>query len=75
MIADGERQSAIILAVARAMFDGVPDARIDYLALVDPDTLSPVERIRGRTLAVVAAHLGATRLIDNRLIEVPDASD
>ncbi len=73
MIAAGERQTATILAAARALFDGVPDARIDYIALVDPNTLSPVEQISGRTLAAVAAHLGATRLIDNRLIDPPGA--
>jgi pantoate--beta-alanine ligase len=41
----------------------------EYLALVDPDTLEPVERIDGRVLAVVAARVGPARLIDNDLIE------
>jgi pantoate--beta-alanine ligase len=41
----------------------------EYLALVDPDTLEPVTRIDGRVLAVVAAHVGPARLIDNDLIE------
>jgi pantoate--beta-alanine ligase len=41
----------------------------EYLTLVDPDTLEPVERIDGRVLAVVAARVGPARLIDNDLIE------
>ena len=40
----------------------------EYLALVAADTLAPVERIDGDVLALVAARVGATRLIDNELI-------
>lgn len=75
MIAAGERDVATILVAARAMFDKVPNAKIDYIALVDPDTLAPVEQIHGRTLAAIAAHLGSTRLIDNRIIHPPSKPD
>ncbi|MBV9808390.1 MAG: pantoate--beta-alanine ligase [Solirubrobacterales bacterium] len=47
----------------------------EYFELVSTHTLAPVERIDGEVLAVVAAHLGATRLIDNQLIHpspIPD---
>ena len=37
----------------------------DYVAVVDPTTLAPLERIDGRALLVVAAHVGPVRLIDN----------
>jgi pantoate--beta-alanine ligase len=40
----------------------------DYLELVDPETLQPVARIEGETLALVAARVGSTRLIDNYTI-------
>ncbi len=46
------------------------DARIDYLALADPDTLEPVHEIRGPVVALLAVHIENTRLIDNRLIEM-----
>jgi len=39
--------------------------RIDYIAIVDPDTLEPVERIEGKVLIAIAAQVGKTRLIDN----------
>ncbi len=41
---------------------------VDYVALADPDTLEPVERIGGPTVALVAARVGTTRLIDNEII-------
>ena len=59
---------------ARATAAGVAALRAagvtpDYLAVVDPGTLAPVERIDGRTLVLVAARVGPARLIDNDLIE------
>ena len=44
---------------------------IDYVAMVDPETLDERPLLTGRTLIAVAAHLGETRLIDNILINVP----
>jgi pantoate--beta-alanine ligase len=41
----------------------------EYLELVHPDTLAPVERIDGDVLALIAARVGPTRLIDNHLIQ------
>jgi pantoate--beta-alanine ligase len=40
----------------------------EYLALVAPDTLEPLTSLNGEVLAVVAAQVGTTRLIDNELI-------
>jgi pantoate--beta-alanine ligase len=45
-----------------------PEVRVDYLEIVDPDTLEPIERITGATLVAVAAYVGTTRLIDNILL-------
>ncbi len=41
----------------------------DYFELVSAETLAPVSRIDGAVLAVLAAHVGDTRLIDNQLIQ------
>jgi pantoate--beta-alanine ligase len=83
--ADRERATALrrgLDAVRAAVEAGAPDPAAagrdtmraagvepDYLALVDPDTLEPVERMDGRVLVVVAARVGPARLIDNELIE------
>ncbi len=58
-----------IAAQMREMIETAEDARIDYVALVDPDTLQPVETIAGRTLAALAVKIENTRLIDNCLLE------
>ena len=46
---------------------------LDYLVVVDPQTLAEVPPRRG-ALALTAARVGTTRLIDNRMIEVPDGA-
>jgi pantoate--beta-alanine ligase len=42
--------------------------RIDYIALVDPDTLLPLAIAVPGALLAIAAHVGTTRLIDNQLL-------
>ena len=54
-----------IAARMRKLIETAEDARIDYVALVDPETLQPVETIAGRTLAALAVKIENTRLIDN----------
>lgn len=70
-IAAGEREAAVVLDQMRALFAAEPQVEIDYIALVDPETLAPVTRLDGPTLAVLAARVGKTRLIDNRLLDPP----
>jgi len=64
-VAAGERDAAAVRAAAAAVLDGVTP---EYLALVDPDSLVPVQKLDGRVLIVVAARFGATRLIDNTIV-------
>ncbi|MEX0712516.1 MAG: pantoate--beta-alanine ligase [Pirellulales bacterium] len=68
LVAAGERRAENILERMRAMFAAEPQVRVDYLALVDPQTLADVERVDAPTLAAVAARVGSTRLIDNQLL-------
>jgi pantoate--beta-alanine ligase len=58
------------LDAARRVLDAEPGLRVDYLALVDPDTLSPLDRSHEAALLAVAAYAGSTRLIDNVTISV-----
>jgi pantoate--beta-alanine ligase len=41
----------------------------EYLAIVDPDSFEPIRTAHGRVLIAVAARVGATRLIDNAIVE------
>jgi len=52
----------------REVISTAQNPAIDYIALVDPQTLEPVEEIRGPTLAALAVRIGGTRLIDNQLL-------
>ncbi len=65
--AAGERDPVLLEQQARASIEASFD-RIDYVSVVDADALTPIERVEGRALLVVAAHLGATRLIDNTVL-------
>jgi pantoate--beta-alanine ligase len=64
----GERRSEKLIAAAKEEFTGEPRARLDYLEIVDPDTLESQSLIRQRALVAVAAFVGTTRLIDNILL-------
>jgi pantoate--beta-alanine ligase len=63
-VAHGVLDSGTVYARALSELSSA-DIEPEYLALVAPDTLEPVERIDGEALALVAARIGATRLIDN----------
>ncbi|HYW79064.1 MAG TPA: pantoate--beta-alanine ligase [Thermoguttaceae bacterium] len=65
LVAQGERDTQRILQQMREIILTADDARIDYIALVDPDTLESVERVAGPTVAVLAVKIENTRLIDN----------
>lgn len=69
LVSGGERRAAVIAARMREVIETAADAQIDYVALVDPDTLQPVETLTDRTLAVLAVTIENTRLIDNCLLK------
>ena len=65
----GERMAAKLISAAKDVMAREPHVALDYLEIVDPDTLDPVERISQTTLVAVAAYVGSTRLIDNIVID------
>ena len=65
----GERDPAAVRAHALAEL-GAAEIEPDYVELVSTATLAPVTRIDGDVLAVLAASVGRTRLIDNQLIHL-----
>jgi pantoate--beta-alanine ligase len=64
----GERQAARFVAVARVTFAALPEIRVDYVAVVDWDSLEPVEMVKAGSLFAIAALVGKTRLIDNAIL-------
>lgn len=73
-IARGERDAARLEAAMREVMRTEPPAEPEYVELVDAETLERVTRLRGRCYGLLAARIGATRLIDNLLIEERDGA-
>ena len=66
----GERAAGPLIDEARRLIEATPGARIDYISFVDFDRLQPIDPLRGHVLIAVAVFFGATRLIDNILVEI-----
>jgi pantoate--beta-alanine ligase len=64
----GETSAARIVSAVRETIGQAPLARIDYVDLVDAQTLQPIEVVRQNSLVTVAVFFGKTRLIDNILL-------
>jgi len=73
-IARGERDALLLTAAMREALRAQPLADPDYVELVAAETLEPVTLLRGTCLALLAVRIGATRLIDNLLIEERDGA-
>lgn len=61
----GERNAQKLAEIGARVIVSEPAVKLDYFAIVDPDTLEPVAAISPGTLVAVAAWVGTTRLIDN----------
>ena len=64
----GERDSAKLIEIGKQVIAKETGVKLDYFAIVDLDTLDPVEDVSGGALVAVAAYVGGTRLIDNILL-------
>jgi len=73
-IARGERDALRLTAAMREVLRAERLAEIEYVELVDAETLEQVTRLRGVCSALLAVRIGATRLIDNLLIEERDGA-
>ncbi len=64
---------SLTIEAARTLIDLTPETKLDYIAVVDPEIFRPVnDDFRGKALAIVAAKVGDTRLIDNLEIELTE---
>jgi pantoate--beta-alanine ligase len=66
--AAGETDATKLRQRMAELITATPGAVVDYVAVVDADTLRPVDRVQGPALLAAAVWFGATRLIDNALI-------
>jgi pantoate--beta-alanine ligase len=68
--AHGEREAAAIKQRALTLLSEQPAVRLEYLEVVDSEEMQPVERIEKPVRIAAAVWVGATRLIDNVLVEI-----
>lgn len=65
----GERSAPRLVAAGKSVLAGEPGVRMDYFAVVDPESLQPLEDVSRDALVAVAAYVGTTRLIDNVVVK------
>ncbi|HLO07640.1 MAG TPA: pantoate--beta-alanine ligase [Terriglobales bacterium] len=66
----GERKVQALIEAGKQVFSEDPSVRLDYLEIVDTETLDPVDRFSHSALVAVAAFVGKARLIDNVVLTV-----
>jgi len=62
---DGERSAGALIEAGKEVFKDEPSAKLDYLEIVDPDSLESKDEVTGSALVAIAGFVGETRLIDN----------
>lgn len=67
MAGRGERDAAKIKAAIIQNIETEPLARVDYVEIVNPDTMENIGQMEGDALIAMAVYIGKTRLIDNMI--------
>lgn len=65
LISSGEKRASFIIDEIRKIINNVPFSKIDYVKIVDIDTLEDIEIIENKYAVLLAVYIGKTRLIDN----------
>ena len=68
MVEKGERDAKKVVAAMTAEIEKEPLAKIDYVKVVDLETMQQVETIEHDILTAIAVYIGKTRLIDNFMV-------
>ena len=65
----GERNALKLVEIVQQTIAAEPAAKIDYISVVDRETLQPIEKVGDReALIVIAGYFGDVRLIDNIIL-------
>jgi pantoate--beta-alanine ligase len=71
LVRAGMTDAEAVKAIVREIIEKSPAAVIDYVEIVDPEEIAPLETITGNTLLALAVRIGGTRLIDNTILSPP----
>lgn len=72
LVDGGEIRASRLEAAMEDVLEEEAGIEVEYAAIVDRDAFEPVDRVDSPSLAVIAARVGATRLIDNVPLGPPD---
>src|SRR5262249_32649249 len=61
----GERRAQALISAGKSVISEESGVKLDYLEIVDPDSLEPLQQVTSGALVAIAALVGSTRLIDN----------
>lgn len=65
LVKEGETNAEKLIAAMETHLKTEPKAKIEYVKVVDGETLQPISTIKPGVLVAIAVHIGKTRLIDN----------
>lgn len=68
LVNGGESSAVKVSAEMKKRIRKVKGTRVEYIAIVNSDTLEPVKEIKGKTLIALAVRIGKARLIDNLIV-------
>ncbi len=68
LIQRGERNAGKVVFAIRAVLDDAGPSHIDYIAVVDPETLAEQDEISPPVMIALAVRLEGARLIDNLIV-------
>jgi len=72
LIQAGEREARKIKIEIEKLIRKASEAKIDYVEIVETETLQPIEKLEGQVLIALAVYFGKARLIDNMILELKD---
>ncbi len=70
VILEGCRDSRQVIAAMNEILEQSAGCAVEYISIVDPETLAEIETITERALIALAAGVGTTRLIDNIIVDL-----
>ena len=71
MVTAGERRADVLVARAKEMIEAEPHTRIQYVQVVDEETMTDIDEVASKAVMAMAVFVGQARLIDNMRL-LPD---
>lgn len=68
MLCEGEKEAGKVKKVILETIESEPLAKVDYVDIVNADTIEEITKLEGSILVAVAVYIGKTRLIDNFIV-------